>query len=78
MKKILLMCLVVVGLLGCEDNYKHIRANIDNTFEINGKKCELVVLNTPSGSEIYYVDCETGSSIKYHSGKLLPPTTRRC
>jgi hypothetical protein len=69
MKNVLLSCLLCIGLMGCEDNYKHISNSTDNIFDINGKKCELVILNPRDGGRFYYIDCPTGSSLQYSSGK---------
>lgn len=69
MKNILLACLVCIGLIGCEGNYKHTTSSVDGTVDINGKKCEIIVIERHGGGYLYYVDCPTGSSVMHHSGK---------
>lgn len=69
MKNILLAFLMCIGLIGCDENYKQINTNIDGSVDINGKKCEVVIVRRTNGGYLYYIDCPTGSSVTYQSGK---------
>ena len=63
-----------IGLISCEDNYKHITSNIDGIVYINDKKCEIIVIKNLEGGYLYYVDCPTGSSATSYSGKNYTTT----
>ncbi len=67
----LMFLMGLVFIIGCETNYKSgLATDREGFVEINGKKCQVVTINTGSGGRtLYYVDCYKGSSITYKEGK---------
>ncbi len=58
-------------LLSCTSNVRRheVVAN-DGKVDINGKKCDVIIVNPGDvHPNLYYIDCPNGSGVSYKSGK---------
>lgn len=66
-----ILALLLLFVMGCEDHVRQ-KADVNESGKvtIHGKECDVVVVNAGDmRPQLYYIDCPTGTSVTYKSGK---------